>query len=194
MGGGRLTTVVKRAVAARETVQPRGLEPRSRGAGVWASLWTRVARVVIWSVRGLFVHNLSLQAAALAYYTLFSIVPVLVVALWVLKLFHLIPYLKPAEAQVAAVTTATPAQQHVRLRPQRSSCARRVRAILAAVDRAGRVQIGIVGLGALLYGVIKLIRHMEAGDRHHRRRGASGRRNTGGRSAISRCWCCLPRC
>ena len=127
----------------------------------WASLWTRVARVVIWSVRGFFVHNLSLQAAALAYYTLFSIVPVLVVALWVLKLFHLIPYLKPAEAHVAAATTATPAAAPVLSNPN-EFLREAVRGILAAVDRAGRVQIGIVGLAALLYGVIKLIKHVEA--------------------------------
>ena len=55
-----------------------------------------VTRITTWSIRGVLVHNLSLQAAALAYYTLFSIVPVLVVVLWALKLFHLIPYLKAA--------------------------------------------------------------------------------------------------
>ena len=124
----------------------------------WASVWTRVARVVIWSVRGLFVHKLSLQAAALAYYTLFSIVPVLVVALWILKLFHLIPYLKPAEAQVAAAATAAPTPYFSN---PNEFLREAVRAILAAVDRAGRVQIGIVGLAVLLYGVIKLIKHVE---------------------------------
>ena len=132
----------------------------------WAALWTRVARVVIWSVRGFFAHNLSLQAAALAYYTLFSIVPVLVVALWVLKLCHLIPYLKPAESHIATVTTATPAVASAQaavpyLANTNEFLREALRAILAAVDRAGRVQIGIIGLAALLYGVIKLLRHME---------------------------------
>jgi len=143
----------------------RAVWSRDRAAlGVWASLWTRVARVAIWSVRGLFVHKLSLQAAALAYYTLFSIVPVLVVALWILKLFHLIPYLKPAEAQVAAITTATAEAASApgpSLANANEFLREALRAILAAVDRAGRVQIGIVGLAALLYGVIRLIRHME---------------------------------
>jgi membrane protein len=145
------------------TVQRYSLAVWSRDRAAlpgWASLWTRVARVVIWSVRGLFVHKLSLQAAALAYYTLFSIVPVLVVVLWILKLFHLIPYLKPAEAHVAAVTAATPAAAPV-LSNSNEFLREAARGILAAVDRAGRVKIGIVGLGALLYGVIKLIRHME---------------------------------
>ena len=96
-----------KAVGARPS-RRRGATRGSSGAaiaprcGVWASRGRGVARIVTWSVRGVFVHRLSLQAAALAYYTLFSIVPVLVVALWVLKLFHLIPYLKPEEAHVAA--------------------------------------------------------------------------------------------
>ncbi len=146
-------------MAATVTRYSRAVWSRDRAAlQGWASLWTRVARVVIWSVRGVFVHKLSLQAAALAYYTLFSIVPVLVVALWVLKLFHLIPYLKPAEAQVAAVTTASPARNGS---DPNHFLREAVRGILAAVDRAGRVEIGIVGLAALLYGVIKLIKHVE---------------------------------
>ena len=124
MGGRRLTTAVKYVVATVNRYS-RAVWSRDRAALTgWASLWTRVARIVIWSVRGFFVHKLSLQAAALAYYTLFSIVPVLVVALWVLKLFHLIPYLKPAEAHVAAVTTADAGRGTAPLRSQRSSCAK----------------------------------------------------------------------
>ena len=37
---------------------------------------------------------------------MFSIVPVLVVALWALKLFHLIPYLKPADGDGAVTADA----------------------------------------------------------------------------------------
>jgi membrane protein len=141
-------TGYSRAVWSRDRAALRG----------GASVKTRVARVVIWSLRGLFVHKLSLQAAALAYYTLFSIVPVLVVALWVLKLCRLIPYLKPAEAHGVAATTASPTPYFSN---PNEFLREAVRGILAAVDRAGRVQIGIVGLAVLLYGVIKLIKHVE---------------------------------
>jgi len=126
--------------------------------GGWASLWTRLARITTWSIRGVLMHKLSLQAAALAYYTLFSIIPVLVVVLWILKLLHLIPYLKAAlpEAPAAAGANAETyfPDANVFLREA-------VSAILVAVDRTGKLQAGIVGLAALLYGVIKQVRHVE---------------------------------
>ena len=135
------------------------IAPRSGG---WAAAWTRLARIATWSVRGVFVQQLSLQAAALAYYTLFSIVPVLVVALWALKLFHLIPYLKPRMPDAADAR---------RRLPRREPFLRQaVRAILAAVDRAGRLETGIVGLAALLYGVIRQVHPCRGGAGHHRRR------------------------
>jgi membrane protein len=142
-----------RAVAAMRRYA-RFVWGRDRAAlGAWTAAWTRLARITTWSVRGVFVHRLSLQAAALAYYTLFSIVPVLVVALWVLKLFHLIPYLKPEEADgPAARAELTSANQFLR---------EAVRAILAAVDRAGRLETGLVGLAALLYGVLRQVHHVE---------------------------------
>ena len=147
---GWLKAVAARAVAAMRRYA-RFVWGRDRAAlGVWAAAWTRLVRIATWSVRGVFVHRLSLQAAALAYYTLFSIVPVLVVALWVLKLFHLIPYLKPEEAETRAELTS--ANQFLR---------EAVRAILAAVDRAGRLETGLVGLAALLYGVLRQVHHVE---------------------------------
>ena len=147
---GRLKAVAARAVAAMRRYA-RFVWGRDRATlGAWAAAWTRLARITTWSVRGVFVHRLSLQAAALAYYTLFSIVPVLVVALWVLKLFHLIPYLKPEEAETRAELTS--ANQFLR---------EAVRAILAAVDRAGRLETGLVGLAALLYGVLRQVHHVE---------------------------------
>jgi membrane protein len=158
VGGGRLAAAVKRAVAPVKRYG-RAVWSRDRAAlGGWRSPATRIARVVIWSVRGLFVHRLSLQAAALAYYTLFSIVPVLVVALWVLKLFHLIPYLKPDEPDLAAASAAVP---HGHPASAGDFLRQAVRAILASVERAGRLETGIVGLAALLFGVIKQVMHVE---------------------------------
>jgi membrane protein len=116
--------------------------------------------VVTLSIRGVRAHKLSLQAAALAYYTLFSIVPVLVVALWVLKAFHLLHYLMPEVAPPPEATAAgAAAEMHV---PGANTMLRSaLRAILSAVDRAGRLEAGIVGLAALAYGVIRQIIHVE---------------------------------
>jgi membrane protein len=156
LGGGRLAATVRRGGAAIRGYT-RAVWSRDLGRlGGWSTLGTRLARVLTWSVRGVFVHRLSLQAAALAYYTLFSIVPVLVVALWALKLFNLIPYLKP-DAPDPAAPVATGAQVHGANEFLREA----VRAILAAVDRAGRLEAGIVGLGALLFGVVKQVLHVE---------------------------------
>jgi membrane protein len=154
--GGRLKSVVRGAAAAARGYS-REVWGRDRAAlGGWSALWTRLARITTWSIRGVLVHKLSLQAAALAYYTLFSIVPVLVVVLWALKLFHLLPYLKadlPGSAASPGAGGYFPTA-NVFLRTA-------VQAILAAVDRAGKLQAGIVGLAALLYGVIKQLVHVE---------------------------------
>ncbi len=160
MGEGiaRLSSAVRGAIAA---LKRRSLAVWARDRaelGLWAALWTRFARITIWSVRGVFVHKLSLQAAALAYYTLFSIVPVLVVALWALKLFHLIPYLK---ADLPAASVAGGAQAGTYFSDTNVFLREAVRGILAAVDRADKVQAGIVGLAALLYGAIKQVMHVE---------------------------------
>src|SRR6478735_6221261 len=133
---------------------------RDRAAlGGWAAFRTRVARIATWSVRGLFARRLGTEAAALAYYTIFSIVPVLVTVLWALKVLHAIPYLTPADGGDSMMAEATSdvgaADANVLLRQA-------LRAVLAAVDRAGTVQTGIVGLAALIYGVIRLVIHVES--------------------------------
>jgi membrane protein len=124
----------------------------------WAALATRLARVLTWTIRGFVVNELSVRAAALAYYTLFSIVPVLVMALWTLKLLHLVPHLMPHEG-------AHPigSGQHLPEADGNGNALLReaLRAILASVNRAGRLETGVVGWGALLYGVARLIRHAQ---------------------------------
>jgi membrane protein len=145
---------------------------RSRQSG-WVGLRTRLARIATWTLRGFVVHELSVRAAALAYYTIFSIVPVLVVALWTLKLLNLIPYLMPA-ASMGALGSGdyipeVGASKNALLHEA-------VRAILEGVNRADRFQTGLAGLGALAYGVFRLIRHAQvaldtiAGARGHRPR------------------------
>jgi membrane protein len=130
---------------------------RSRQSG-WSALRTRLARIATWTLRGFVLHELSMRAAALAYYTMFSIVPILVVALWALKLLNLIPHLMPATS-VEAIGSGeylpeNAAKSNTMLREA-------IRAILEAVNRADRLQTGLVGLGALLYGVFRLLRHAQ---------------------------------
>jgi membrane protein len=140
------------------------------GQSGWSALRTRLARIATWTLRGFVVHELSVRAAALAYYTIFSIVPVLVVALWTLKLLNLIPHLMPA-APVGAIGSGenipeVGASNNTLLHEA-------LRAILEGVNRADRFRAGLAGLGALLYGVIRLIRHAQvaldtiAGTRGH---------------------------
>src|SRR5271169_1312535 len=69
-----------------------------------AALGNRVLRIAILVVRGISSHRLGVQAAALTHYTVFSLVPLLVVALWILKAFdHL--SIKPAAMPVATAMT-----------------------------------------------------------------------------------------
>jgi membrane protein len=155
VGGARLKSSVRRAVAALKRYA-RSVWSRDRASLTgWRALTTRIGRIVAWSVRGLVVNKLSLQSAALAYYTLFSIVPVLVVVLWVLKLCHLIPHLMPAAGRQPVGSGAHLPDTNLLLRTA-------ARAILASVERAGKLEAGLVGLGALAYGVVRQIVHVEA--------------------------------
>ena len=130
---------------------------RSRESG-WSAIGTRLGRIVTWTLRGFVRHELSVRAAALAYYTMFSIVPVLVVALWTLKLLNVIPHLMPTaavrEIGSGEYLPSAGANGNTLLREA-------VRAILDSVNRADRFQTGLAGLGALLYGVVRLLRHAQ---------------------------------
>ena len=157
--GGQVKVAVKRLRAAMKRYRWSVWDRDRAALGGWAGLRTRVARIATWSVRGLFARRLGTEAAALAYYTIFSIVPVLVTVLWALKLLHAIPYLTPADGDVSVMADATKdaraADANVLLREA-------VRGVLAAVERAGALQTGIVGLVALIYGVIRLVIHVES--------------------------------
>jgi membrane protein len=50
-----------------------------------AAFGNRTFRIAIHTVRGIVSHRIGLHAAALTYYTVFALVPTLVVALWVLR-------------------------------------------------------------------------------------------------------------
>jgi membrane protein len=152
----RRSIVGRGARALRRFARAVWRRDRSRLKG-WTALGTRLARIVTWTVRGFVLHELSVRAAALAYYTLFSIVPVLVMALWTLKLLHLVPHLLPDASHPIGSGEHLPetsGQGNALLQEA-------MRAILASVSRAGRLETGVVGWGALLYGVARLIRHAQ---------------------------------
>ena len=66
---------------------------RLRGA---AAFGNRAFRIAILAVRGIVVHRTGLQAAALTYFTVFAMVPTLVVALWIMRWFDRLPVISPA--------------------------------------------------------------------------------------------------
>jgi membrane protein len=102
----------------------------------------RAFRIVIHTVRGILAHRIGLQAAALTYYTVFAMVPMLVVVLWILKAFDRLPVMSP-ELPTSALTGDQ--MLHAALAM-----------ILDAVDRTSEIASGLVGLGALLFAVSKM--------------------------------------
>jgi membrane protein len=90
-----------------------------------------------------------LHAAALTYYTVFSLVPLLVVALWVLKAFGRLPIETPA-MPVATEMTRDNAAQHTALKR-----------LLESLTHASQVTTGVVGLVALLYTAVRLFMRTE---------------------------------
>ncbi len=115
-----------------------------------ARLRNRTGRLIIWTVWGLFRHRLSSRAAALTYYTVFSVVPVLAVALWMMRGLKLIGA-TPTELPLglSRVVKDNGALQHA------------TRAIFAAVAVKRRFSAGVIGLATLVYGIFRLIRNMD---------------------------------
>ena len=112
------------------------------------ALATRLLRIGILVVRGLVAHRLGMLAAALTFFTVFSIIPMLVVALWALKALDYLPVIAPALPGTAQIPTGNELL-HAALRE-----------ILEAVYRASEVT-GLVGLGALLYVATKMFSFTE---------------------------------
>lgn len=117
----------------------------------WQRLRHRVLRLVTWTVAGFFRHALSRRAIALTYYTMFSIIPLLAVVLWVVKGFDWIP-------DIGDDPSKSPIRAYLQDNAQLANA-------LAVIDRAvRRINLtggGLVGLGALLYAVARLFFHIE---------------------------------
>ena len=117
-----------------------------RGA---AAFGNRAFRIAILTVRGALAHRLGLQAAALTYYTVFAMVPTLVVALWTMKWFNWLPVLSPALPGNLAAPTGNQVF-HAALGM-----------IVDAVGRTSEIAGGVVGLAALLFAVSKMFAYTE---------------------------------
>ena len=137
---------------ARDAVQTRARDVwrRDRASLRGAKAVTnRILRVAIISLRGIWAHRLGLQAAALTYYTVFSLVPLLVVALWVLKAFGRLPVEAPAMPVATEMAEGNAALHSVLGR------------LLENLNHTSQVTTGVVGLIALLYTVVRLFTRTE---------------------------------
>ena len=115
----------------------------------WSAFKNRFLRIVIAAARGVSVHQLGFQAAALTYYTVFSLVPLLVVVLWILKTFDRFGGAVPAMPLAREVTRGNAALHAMLGR------------LLENVNHTSQVTGGIVGLIALLYAVVRLFAYTE---------------------------------
>ena len=146
-------SALRRAIrGARDTIETRAgdfwRQDRASLRGGRA-LANRALRIAIVTLRGISVHQLGFQAAALTYYTVFSLVPLLVVVVWILKAFdHL--SIKPPAMPLATTVTRGNAALHALLGK-----------LLENVNHTTQITTGIVGLIALLYAVVRLFLHTE---------------------------------
>ena len=147
-----LSTLRQRIAWTRATVETRARDVWRRDRASlrgWSAFKNRALRIAIFMVRGISVHQLGLQAAALTYYTAFSLVPLLVVALWILKIFDRSPVTESAMPLAREVTKGNAALHAMLGR------------LLENVSHTSQVTGGIVGLVALLYAVVRLFRYTE---------------------------------
>jgi membrane protein len=136
-----------------------GRAVRKRSAGVWSrdraelhglpAFANRTARVAVLVGRGVLAHRLALQGSALTYYTVFAIVPLLVVLLWTLKVAHHLPALSPALPSGVYVPTGNQLL-HAALGQ-----------VLDAVKQTSHLASGVVGLAVLLFTISKLFAYTE---------------------------------
>jgi membrane protein len=146
------TTLRQRIGSARDAVETRArdLWKRDRATlGGWSGFKNRVLRIAIFTVRGVSVHQLGLQSAALTYYTAFSLVPLLVVVMGILRIFDGSLAAEPAMPLAGELARGNAALHAMLAR------------LLENVNHSSQVTGGIVGLIALLYAVVRLFAYTE---------------------------------
>ena len=147
-----LTDLRRRIESARAAIQTYAQDVWRRDRAPlrgWSSFKNRFLRIATAAARGVSVHQLGFQAAALTYYTVFSLVPLLVVVLWILKTFDRsrgVVHAMPLAREMARGNAALHAM---------------LGKLLENVNHTSQVTGGIVGLLALLYAVVKLFAYTE---------------------------------
>ncbi|MFL5305542.1 MAG: YihY/virulence factor BrkB family protein [Polyangia bacterium] len=141
---------IARAGAALRKLRREAWQTDRTQLGPGAAFANRLVRSLTWTARGLVRDRLSTRAAALTYYTIFSLVPVLVLVIWIVKALHLSPrlvgLLRPGgEGPLAG-------NQLLRAGASR---------IVEAVDRAAQTTDGVIGVAGVLYAAARLLRSME---------------------------------
>ena len=148
-----LNDLRQRIDSARAAIQARTRDVWSRDRASlrgWSAFENRVLRIAIAAGRGVSAHRLGLQAAALTYYTVFSLVPLLVVVLWILKTIDRSPITAPAMPVAREITKGNAALHSM------------LGKLLENVDHTSQVTGGIVGLVVLLYAVVRLFAYSES--------------------------------
>jgi len=147
-----LSDLRRRIERARDAIQTRARDVWRRDRASlrgWSAFKNRFLRIAIVAGRGVSVHQLGLQAAALTYYTVFSLVPLLVVVLWILKTLDRSGGVAPAMPVAREM-----AKGNVALHSMLGK-------LLENVNHTSQVTGGIVGLIALLYAVVRLFAYTE---------------------------------
>ena len=147
-----LSNLRQRIGSARDAVENRARDVWSRDRASlrgWSACKNRVLRIAIFTVRGVPVHQLGLQAAALTYYTAFSLVPLLVVVLGIVRIFD-----GSLAAQRAMPLTGEMTKGNAALHAM-------VARLLENVNHTSQVTGGIVSLIALAYAVVRLFAYTE---------------------------------
>jgi len=144
---GRLPGVSKARRVVSETARAAWSRDRAQ-LGWFRALGNRMFRIAILVLRGFVAHRVTMLAASLTFYTVFSVVPMLVVVLWTLKLTDHLP-VAPVELYAQQPLVTGDQLLHVALAE-----------IFGAVERAGEVT-GLVGLLALLYVAGKMFSFTE---------------------------------
>ena len=147
-----LSNLRQRIGSARDAIETRARDVWRRDRAPlrgWSACKNRVLRIGTFAVRGVSVHQLGLQAAALTYYTAFSLVPLLVVVLGILRIFDGRLAAEPAMPLAGEITRGNAALHAMLAR------------LLENVNHTSQVTGGIVGLIALVYAVVRLFAYTE---------------------------------
>ncbi|HXJ23037.1 MAG TPA: YihY/virulence factor BrkB family protein [Polyangia bacterium] len=127
---------------------------RRKLANPLSRLWNRVARIVVWTVWGWARHGLSVRAAALTYYTVFSVVPLVAATLWLLSTLHLL-------SSAGDILLALLPERLVQGIRGNAPLRQAAHAIMNAAAEGRPIYKGLIGVATLGYGIVRLVSNMD---------------------------------